>query len=63
MNKDIIETVVERIKKHRLFYKQSEMAVRDFGQARLLMQNTIEMYQGEEEEVTSIQVNIQGRKS
>ncbi len=63
MNKDIIETVVERIKKYRSLYEQSEMAVRDFGQARLLMQNTIELFQGEKDEVTSIQVNIQGRKS
>jgi len=63
MIKETIEIVVERIKKHRSFYEQSKMAVRDFGQARLLMQNTLEMYQGEEEEVTSIQVNIQGRKS
>lgn len=29
MNKDVIETIVERIKKHRSFYEQSEMAVRD----------------------------------
>ena len=29
MIKDIIEVIVERIKKHRSFYEQSEMAVRE----------------------------------